>query len=457
MKVLLVSPNIEYLPDPVFPLGLACLAAVLKKNNVEHRILDLCFADDYEMAIESAIDSFSPDIVGLSLRNIDNVSYPNYVSYLPFYCRVIQAIKQRSDATVIIGGSAFALLPDRLLNHLGADFGIRGEGEHSFPALINRLAELKDTRGYTGPRIIGNNGTVIENLDLIPRPDRSGFDNEAYLQWGGMGNIQTKRGCPFKCVYCTYPIVEGRNTRLRSPASVCDEIETMLHQGITNVFVVDNIFNYPMDHAEGICREIIKRRLSISWSCYANPRFVTHGLIDSMLEAGCTSVEFGSDAADDSMLANLGKNFTVDDLASASVICGKSGMPFCHSLLVGGPGETMDSVRQTFNTINELSPTAVICMIGIRVFPETRLSVIAMEEGAIPRDADFLEPVFYLSTRIENEIIPFIERFSQDNPTWIFPGMNINMTPDLQKKLRRFGIKGPLWEYMKRGNRVRQK
>ena len=97
MRTLLVSPNIESLPDPVFPLGLACIAANLRENGIEHRVLDLGFVQDYETALESALSSFQPDVIGLSLRNIDNVSYPNYISYLPFYRQVIDTIRRHSN------------------------------------------------------------------------------------------------------------------------------------------------------------------------------------------------------------------------------------------------------------------------------------------------------------------------------------------------------------------------
>ncbi len=385
------------------------------------------------------------------------MSYPNYISYLPFYRQVIQTIKKKSHGFIVIGGSGFALSPDSILEFLGTDFGIVGEGELSFVKLIKRIEEKRNLLTRLRPEIIDSSLEIIENLDAIPIPNRSGFDNKAYLKWGGVGNIQTKRGCPFRCIYCTYPIIEGKKIRLRNPKFICDEIEGMLEYGINNLFFVDNIFNYPIEHAQAICQEIISRNLAIKWSCYANPRFITPRLIELMLAAGCTGIEFGSDAANQSMLANLGKNFTVNDLTEASAICNKSGLSFCHNLLLGGPGETMETVQQSLDVINNMSPTAVICMIGIRVFPNTRLSLIAMKEGMIEPEEDFLKPVFYLSPAIENEILPFIEGFSKENPTWIFPGMNINITVELQKKLRRFGIKGPLWEHMKTGERFRKK
>jgi len=453
MKVLLVSPNVETLPDPVFPIGLAYVAASLKQNQIPCKVLDLCFVNDYDTALASSVNSFSPDIIGLSIRNLDNVSYPKYISYLPFYRQIVRSLRKYSRAPVIIGGSGFALRPEAVLNYLHADYGILGEGEFAFVKFIKAFEEKKGTQMTVNSRIVNYSPGIIENLNAIPMPDRTEFDNAAYLKWGGMGNIQTKRGCPFKCIYCTYPVIEGKAIRQRRPNYVCDEIENILKLGIKQLFFVDNIFNHPMDHAEAVCREIIRRKLPIKWSCYANPGFVEPELVELMLEAGCTGLEFGSDAANEPMLASMGKNFTVHDLNNASNICRDSGMPFCHSLLLGGPGETMETVNQTLEAILDLSPTAVICMIGIRVFPKTKLFSIAKKEGMINPKDDFLTPIFYISPAIKKRILPFIKEFSKKHRTWIFPGLNININVELQKKLRRFGIKGPLWEHMKTGKK----
>ncbi len=111
MKLLLISPNVEFLPDPIFPLGLAYIAAALKRREIDHRILDLCFVTDVEADISAEIASYRPDIIGLSLRNLDNVSYPQYTSYLPFYREVMDIIRRHSDSRIILGGSAFSLMP----------------------------------------------------------------------------------------------------------------------------------------------------------------------------------------------------------------------------------------------------------------------------------------------------------------------------------------------------------
>ena len=173
MKVLLISPNVESLPDPVFPIGLAHITGALKRNRTEYQVLDLCFVQDYEAAIESAMISFQPDIIGLSLRNLDNVSYPNYISYLPFYRQAVQTIRRKSHGLIVIGGSGFALVPGSILEYLGADFGIVGEGELSFVKLINHIEEKNDPDGSLRPGIIDYSSEIIENLDALPIPDRS--------------------------------------------------------------------------------------------------------------------------------------------------------------------------------------------------------------------------------------------------------------------------------------------
>jgi radical SAM superfamily enzyme YgiQ (UPF0313 family) len=458
MKVLLVSPNIETLPDPVFPLGMAYIAAALQQHQIPYQVLDLCFTDNYETALLDALDAWQPDLVGLSLRNVDNVSYPMYTSYLAFYKQVVTVIRQRSTCPIVVGGSAFALMPEKILAYLGADYGVTGEGEIAMVRLVKRLENQAGTDSPRGPKIMDGHADFVANLDDLPSPDRSSLDNATYLQLGGMANIQTKRGCPFKCIYCTYPIIEGRRVRMRSPKRICDEIETLqVDYGIENIFVVDNEFNFPMEHAMFVCQEISQRRLNVKWSCYAIPGHMNARLLEAMQTAGCTGVEFGSDAAEQAMLQNLGKDFSVDALIGTSKLCHQAGMPFCHSLLLGGPGETLETVHATLDAIAAMSPTAVICMIGIRVFPHTRLAHIAQEEGMIGPGEDFLRPVFYLSPHIKEEILPLIEAFAQAHPNWIFPGLKINMNHELQKKLRRFGIKGPLWEYMRVGRHYHKK
>ena len=434
MRVLLVSPNREHLPDPVFPLGLSYIASALKNHGHAVRAIDLCFSEDMDNDIRETINAFQPEVIGMSLRNVDDVCFPKQHSYLEEYQVTISSLRRYSSAPIVLGGSGFTIMPEAFMQELGADFGIVGEGEKAFPELLRRLGDREEEIVRSPER--------LKDLDCVV-PDRELFDSSAYYRLGGMLNLQTKRGCPFKCIYCTYPLVEGRTVRMRSPHSVADEIEQIIAAtGARHLFFVDSIFNYPVSHAKAVCDEIIRRSLNIQWSCYANPAYMTEDLADAMVRAGCTAVEFGTDSLVDEMLRNMGKSFTFSKVRKASAICKKSGLKFCHFIFAGSPGDTDETINLTLARLEELEPDAAVIMAGIRIFPGTTLAEHARQDLGI---ADIgLTPVFYHS-RTLTDYDKVAEAVSKKK-NWIMPGYEINFHPRLQKKLREHGIKGSLWE-----------
>ncbi len=453
MRVLLISPNVEMLPDPVAPLGVAFLSSSLKAAGHEVGFLDLCFEENIQAALETSISNFSPDVIGLSLRNVDNVSWPESVSYLPFYRRVIDFCRQLTHSPIILGGAGFTLMPRAILNYLQADGGIAGEGEEAFPQALTSIAEdrigtFPAVREFLHDRSIFS-PVCIENLDPLPSPDWQGVDLKQYFQRGGMGNLQTKRGCPFSCLYCTYPMIEGKRLRLRSPARVAAEAEFLVEQGVGNVFIADNMFTFPESHARNVCRSFLEKGISLKWSCYAHPAFFSPSLAEEMRRAGCTGVEFGADSGAWTVLSKLKKDFTPGQIRSATQFARDAGLEVCHSLSLGAPGETEETLEETFSLMDEISPTAVIAMVGLRVFPGTGLARLAMDEKMMAPDRDMLEPFFYVSPAVKDHILEIVPGHAKTHPNWIFPGLGINVSPPLQSKLRKFGIKGPLWEHMK--------
>ena len=454
MRVLLISPNTEMLPDPVFPLGLAFLSGALNRSSHDHQLLDLCFVDDYGKALEQTVAEFRPEVIGLSLRNVDNVAYPNTHSYLPFYRKVVSHLRKLTSAAIVLGGSGFSLMPRQILNDLEADYGIVGEGEILFVRFLDRLERGQSLVQLPGV-ITRHDNKALEamppqrfSIQKMIMPRRERLDNEAYLRFGGMGNVQTKRGCTFSCVYCTYPLIEGSKIRLRSPKQVGEEIQQLYDQGVDSVFVVDNVFNFPPHHAQSICKELLGRNLEVKWSCYLHPQFVTESLLSLMKESGCTGVEFGTDAGSDQVLKKLGKSFTKEEIRRASQLCHKVGLPSCHSLVFGGPGESRETLLETLALMDEVSPTAVIAMVGIRLFPGTKLAEFALPEDLIIEDDSMLKPTFYLAESVRPFVLDVLYEHVEEHRNWILPGSNVNIDRRLQEKLRRFGLKGPLWEHM---------
>jgi radical SAM superfamily enzyme YgiQ (UPF0313 family) len=462
MRVLLISANVEKLPDPVAPLGLAYLSAALKFEGHDVQCFDLCFEENIDGCLEKSILNFRPEVIGLSLRNIDNVSYPDTVSYLPFYKKLVEHCRQLSPSPILLGGSGFTLIPHPILNYLDADGGIVGEGEEALPQALMAIAsdvpvsvEGLIRRGAG----ISSRPACLQDLDSFPPPDWKGLDLEKYFSQGGMGNLQTKRGCPFDCIYCTYPLIEGKKIRLRSPAKVAQEAEALVERGVENAFIVDNIFNFPETHAREVCRIFIHKRIPLKWSCYVHPAYFSPALAKDMKEAGCTGVEFGTDSGSLVVLAKLGKNFTPEDIERASHRAREAGLEVCQSLSLGAPGETEETLQDTFELMEKISPTAVIAMLGLRIFPGTGLAHLAEGEEMISPSHDFLQPTFYIAPGVKAQLVELAQKAATLHPTWIFPGLHINISPHLQSKLRRIGVKGPLWEHMKivRQRRAAQK
>jgi radical SAM superfamily enzyme YgiQ (UPF0313 family) len=457
MEILLISANREKSPYPVFPLGLSFLAGPLKAAGHRLRAVDLCFAEDPESLITETLSAFPPDAVVISIRNIDNVTYPGFRSYLDGVKGAVELC--RGTAPVILGGSGFSLMPRELLEHLGGDYGVVGEGEEVLPRLLECIVRGQSPAGLPGVVVRGSNSLLPPlPVEAIGRPERRLFQVERYNREGGMANIQTKRGCPFSCIYCTYPILEGTRIRLRQVDEIIDEIRELVEKyGTEYLYFVDDIFNYPVEFAERLCRAITASGLPVHWSAFINPGFVTPDLVRIMVEAGCDAFEFGSDSGSPHMLRNLGKSFGVEEIRAASLLCRDSGVDFAHYILFGGPGETEETVLESFALMDEVDPTAVIGMTGIRIYPGTSLHRQAVAEGIITRETPLLEPVFYLSSGVRDILCDLVTAEAMKRRNWVVPGLEINMSDAMMKALRHFPVKGPLWKLMKRlgRNRVR--
>lgn len=457
MDVLLVSANREKSPYPVFPIGLAYLAGPLKAAGHRLQAVDLCFADDPRALIEQTLASFPPDAVVVSIRNLDNVTWPGTRFYLDGIREIVELVS--GNAPVILGGSGFSLMPRQLLDSLGAGYGVVGEGEAVLPRILDRLSRGESPAGLPGVLVRGEEGYLPPRpLEVIGRPERSLFQLERYHREGGMANLQTKRGCPFSCVYCTYPLLEGTRLRLREVADIVAEMRELADGcGTEYIYFVDDIFNYPVEFAERLCRAIIAGGVKVGWSAFINPGFITPELVKLMAAAGCDAVEFGSDSGSPAMLANLGKSFGVAEILAASTLCRDLGVDFAHYILFGGPGETRETVLESFALMDQAEPTAVIGMTGIRIFPGTPLYLRAIEDGIITPETGLLEPVFYISPAIGEGLCDLVTQEALKRRNWVVPGLEINMSDAMLAAMRGFKVRGPLWKLMKRlgRNRVR--
>jgi len=459
MRVLVVAANTIRYPAPVYPLGAAWVAAALRAAGHEVGLLDLAFARRPAERLARAVGRQRPGLVALSLRNGDSTAYPSARSFLPRFVDLARAVRAASPATLVLGGPAATLYSEAYLRETGADALVPGEGEIALPGLCARLDEARSIEGLPGVLTPGTAGharpalaaPAPADLDALPDPAWDLLPPRRYVRRAGEANFQTKRGCASRCVYCPGPRrLEGGALRLMRPEVAVDRLERLARRhGARAVFLVDNVFNAPADHAKAICAEILRRGLELRWSCQLSPSGFDAELAELLVRSGCRSGDFGLDSADDAVLAQLGKPFRHAEIAAAAAACHAAGLRFCASLLFGGPGETPESMQRTVDRIEALGPTAVVAMGGIRILPGTPLERRALAEGRLAAPGAGPEPVFYVAPEVADTLLPFLREVHARYRGWVLPATTPDVAPLWATALRHLGLKGPLWELLR--------
>jgi radical SAM superfamily enzyme YgiQ (UPF0313 family) len=449
-RILLISANRCTTPDAVFPLGLAHLNAALRQAG--HSIL---WFDGLAgtARLEETLENYRPDFIGVSLRNVDDVLIRRRETFFDDAVTLGERIRRQTHSPLIVGGSGFSIFPRRLLELTGADFGVCGEGEDGFVSLLAALERGGDVRGIPG-LVFRENGKVVVN-PRSPSPfageteeeDRPAAVTAPYLQANGTLNLQTQRGCGFRCCYCTYPLIEGKRHRRRPPETVAAELEQLQRLGARHVFVVDSIFNSTPHHVTEVCEAILRRQVKLPWSCFLRPQGLTPGLMNLMARAGLTHIEFGSDSFCDEILQAYEKDFTFDDILYSSELARREKIEACHFLICGGPGETERTLEQSWHNSRRLNGTVIMAVVGMRIYPGTHLFERAVAEGQTERDADLLQPTYYLAPGLnEAAVFAQLEEFARQSPNWIVGDASPEYY-NLVGRLRQRGVVGPLWSY----------
>jgi radical SAM superfamily enzyme YgiQ (UPF0313 family) len=411
-KILLINTNTEQAPYPVPPLGLCMLASALEnKHKVE--VYDGVFAG--ASGVVETVRRFNPDYIGFSIRNIDDIVAERNVFYIDTILHeFIEPVMDITKVPIILGGSGFSIFPGELMMLSKADYGITGEGVFALEELIDALEE-------------GRSPVGLNNI-LTSDPDNSSAGKDRSMQsgsWKGFSNIdrwidfapyrrrgaysiQTKRGCAHGCIYCTYPVIEGTKFVTREPSEIAEEIvEAHERLGDVTFEFVDSTFNDPENHAEDICREIIRRNLKVRLRTMGiNPRHTSEKLFELMIRAGFQQIDATPDTASESMLKNMGKGFLPQDIEKMATLIRKFKLPTMWFFLFGGPGEDESTFLETIDFIDRyVSPDDLVYMTsGLRIYPGTPLQKIAIRENRIsPEDTLLYPPSYYFSDKLEKE------------------------------------------------------
>lgn len=467
MKILLISTNRNALPLPVMPVGTCIIAHASERAGHTVHLLDLMFTQDATRAIHSAMAAFRPDIVGLSVRNIDNVDMLNPLFFLDDLQEIVTTIHARTSAPIILGGAALGVMPEQILRLVPDCIAVVGDGEIIFPQLLERISRnesFKDLHGIA---------CIEDDVFHLNRDAASGFsvtcqapdyqrwlDTGAYRSHLATAPIQTKTGCQFHCVYCSYPVIEGSRYRFKNPESIAEAVMQLSAKGNRDIEFVDSVFNAPLEHAMNVCASLGRIKHKARLHCLElNPLYFNDSLLSEMERAGFASMGITLESASDQVLQGLRKGFTSRDVHHAAEVVKRRRIPCAWIFMFGGPGETRETVRETLRFAETcVRPDDVVFFnTGIRIYPGTELELIARKQGLLSCPAEeMLAPRFYISPDVDaGWMEQELKRAMASRMNFInIATLELSFLPSINRIGFMLGLRPPLWRYTRIMRRV---
>jgi radical SAM superfamily enzyme YgiQ (UPF0313 family) len=434
---MLALVNANRMMPPIAPVGLEYVAGAARRAGLEVEVLDLCLAADPAGLQEAHFARSSPELVGVSFRNVDDCFWPGGSWFVPELAALVESIRRQCEAPIVLGGVGYSVFARELFERCGADFGVRGDGEQALVALVGELRGRRRFEKVDG--LLWREGGVIrENPPAWPQAwsaptGRDLIDNRTYFRRGGQIGVETRRGCPRKCLYCADPIAKGAQSRPRSPVEVAEEFESLSAQGIDVVHLCDAEFNVPADQARAVCEELTRRRLGerVRWYAYLAVVPFDAELAQAMRRAGCVGINFTGDSASPAMLKMYRQPHGRDDLAEAVRLCRAEGIAVMIDLLLGGPGETPQSVRETIEFLRRIGPDCAGAALGVRLYPGTAMAALVAAEGPLATNPaihrryagpiDLVRPTFYVSPALGPQPARLVRELIDGDPRFFTP------------------------------------
>jgi radical SAM superfamily enzyme YgiQ (UPF0313 family) len=359
MRVLFINPLTAKVEVPsIPPLGLAYLAAVLRENKHDARIIDYDLERDQIDSFEQTIHSYKPDIIGLSAMTLQINN-----AYL-----LAQRIKQVSkEIIVVFGGAHPSALPEQTLQEArgNVDIVVIGEGEMTMLDIV-QSKPLKDINGiaYTEDNSVVKTAprSFIADLDSLPLPARDLLKINNYRGWGPLRttpstHLISSRGCPFECVFCSEKAVFGRGYRARSAEKIVGEIQSLVTTyGVKELAFYDDLFTLDKKRVIEICDELDRKKIKINWKALSRVNTVDFEMLSRMRQAGCWLISYGFESGSPEVLSAIRKHQTVEQSVNAAVLTRNAGIKFYGFFMIGNIGETQTTVLRTISLARRLKP-----------------------------------------------------------------------------------------------------
>lgn len=455
-------------PYRVAPLGLAFVASAVRAAGHDVRFVDFPESVRERRAFRRVVAEWLADYLAVGIRNLDNSDFHAFESYLRGPAKLVaEARAVRPEVRVILGGPAATVDPGLVLGVVRPDHILLGEGEESLPRIITRLEAGERLPAILGAQDDAETPFRVVDAAHLPAPRLYEWveNLRPYLRGDAGYPLQTKRGCPLKCTYCTYGRIEGTRYRFLDPQAIADEVEGAMARGVRDFEFVDSTFNLPPHHALGILGALSARGLAANYvGTGLNPSKLPDELLAAMRAVGFRSVILTAESASDTMLASYQKNYKRTRLYEAADLLDKHDITALWVFLIGGPDETAQTVEETLSFIEERvhSPHAVYITSGIRVYPGSPIADDAdaglFVKEDLRRRAELPELEFFYSHATPPDWLEArLRAFQRRHPHVMLSCEGHSaVTQVALRVMSHLPFRKPYWQYIPALNRVRR-
>jgi len=442
------------------PLALDYIAWELEKYGIHSDIVDVSFLDDVHGELLQLLLQTQYRGICMTIRNLDATTSPDHLNFPLSNTRdLVSFVKSHVQCPVIVGGNGFSIAPEEILEYVGADYGIWGPGEEFLPHLLQYIYNGKGEVTSIPHAVYRMGSAVCRNpckvsSRCLPPVKRGYVSYEKYYKpglenHGGFANIETKRGCPYSCSYCVEPFIKGKTVRVKAPETVTREMEWFLNKGIHYFFLTDSEFNADSQAAASLCEYWIRKGYAskMKWVAYATPAHFSEKLASSIVRSGNLSLMIDFAHVSNPVLNQLGKSYDSKTVEETVNTCEAHHLNYRGSLMLGGPGETRETVKEAIDFFKGLN-CKMFVVVGIRIFPNTPLAERVKAAGALVDNPhvygkvidneDLLEPVFYISQDLCEDIFAYITDVVGDSEQFYTPFQLNLLTREMYGPFRGF-------------------
>jgi radical SAM superfamily enzyme YgiQ (UPF0313 family) len=381
MKVLLVNPN-RYKSPPVPPIGLEYIACCLEEEGHRAEIVDLCFSEDLYTDIDNAVISFDPDIIGITVRNVDTVLYHTNEFFLDGIKDLIKHIKSTYMLKVIIGGTGVSTNPEGIFEYLNADFAIVGPAENKINVLLHKMNQPRNTEKIYY-------GSFKTDIKCHRRPL---VDYQKYLDAGGIIGFETHKGCSSSCAYC---LEANSRVAFKNINDVIEEIKRFIDIGYNHFHLCDSEFNESLEYSTEFCNALLNTGIDIRWTVYMKPANFNKNLFRILKKTGVYLITLSVDSYKKCP-------HYWSDIERFIFSAKSSGIKIAVDFLTGFPYENDDNILEYLDLLRRPMPDSISVNTYIRLYKllqitNTILEDINLRDHLIGNtdDSTLLKPVFY--------------------------------------------------------------